>query len=225
MDTTLRTIDSIMQSESDIQFKYTIYNDLSTDENTAVLESESKKYGFDLINIKDITDHPSPNYLLVLKTAREKAINDNAHLLLIESDVIVEKNTIQKMFDYCSELEKVGMIAAVTIDEDKRINYPYNYAEKYKYGVVKTKKVFSFCCTLLTIDYLKRFDFNELKPDKWWFDVPITHKSTELGFNNYLLTSLPVYHFPHSSRPWKRLKYSNPIKYYWKKTFHKLDKI
>jgi len=46
-----------------------------------------------------------------------------------------------------------------------------------------------------------------------------------LGFKNYLMTSLPVLHIPHSSRPWKHLKYTNPLKYYWKKLTEKRDKI
>ena len=56
-------------------------------------------------------------------------------------------------------------------------------------------------------------------------DVFISHKSIELGFNNYLVTTLPVLHLPHSSRPWKQLKYTNPIKYYWRKLIDKRDKI
>jgi len=40
-----------------------------------------------------------------------------------------------------------------------------------------------------------------------------------------LLTNVPVLHLPHSSRPWKMLKYTNPLKYYWKKYTKGLDKI
>ena len=38
-------------------------------------------------------------------------------------------------------------------------------------------------------------------------------------------TSLPVLHRPHQSRPWKQLKYKNPLKYYWLKFTKGLDKI
>lgn len=35
----------------------------------------------------------------------------------------------------------------------------------------------------------------------------------------------PVWHRPHGSRPWKQLKYSNPMKYYFFKFWKGLDKI
>ena len=225
LDTTLRTIQNIMQSETTVDFEYTIYNDFSTEQTTEVLQSESDKQGFTLVNLEDITTHPSPNYLLVLQTAQKKAIADGSHLLIIESDVIVEKDTIEKMYNYSKRLSHVGMIAAVTTDIKKQINFPYLYAQKFETGVVSTRKRLSFCCTLLTNEFLKRFDFNELNPEKSWYDVFISHKSIELGFNNYLITSLPVLHLPHSSRPWKQLKYTNPIKYYWRKFINNTDKI
>jgi hypothetical protein len=225
LETTLRTIDALMSSEITSEFSYTVYNDFSTDETTTQLEVASKKYGFTLVNLKDITSHPSPNYLLVLQTAQQKAIAENAHLLIVESDVIVEKDTIQKMADYIHSVEKAGMIAAVTTDIDRKINFPYLFAQKYKTGVINTRKRLSFCCTLLSNNYLNAFNFHELNPEKSWYDVFISHKSVELGFNNYLITSLPVLHLPHSSRPWKHLKYTNPVKYYWKKLTEKRDKI
>ena len=225
LDTTLQTIQNIMQSETTVGFEYTIYNDFSTEQTTEVLQSESEKQGFTLVNLQDITTHPSPNYLLVLQTAQKKAIADGNHLLIIESDVIVEKDTIEKIYNYSKRLNHVGMIAAVTTDIKKQINFPYLFAQKFETGVVNTRKRLSFCCTLLTNEFLKSFDFNELNPEKSWYDVFISHKSIELGFNNYLITSLPVLHLPHSSRPWKQLKYTNPIKYYWRKFINNKDKI
>ena len=35
----------------------------------------------------------------------------------------------------------------------------------------------------------------------------------------------PVLHKPHSSRPWKQLKYTNPLLYYWRKLTQHRDKI
>lgn len=225
LDTTLQTIQNIMQSETTVGFEYTIYNDFSTEQTTEVLQFESDKQGFTLVNLQDITTHPSPNYLLVLQTAQKKAIADGNHLLIIESDVIVEKDTIEKMYNYSKRLNHVGMIAAVTTDIKKQINFPYLFAQKFETGVVNTRKRLSFCCTLLTNEFLKSFNFDELNPEKSWYDVFISHKSIELGFNNYLITSLPVLHLPHSSRPWKQLKYTNPIKYYWRKFINNKDKI
>jgi hypothetical protein len=38
--------------------------------------------------------------------------------------------------------------------------------------------------------------------------------SRKLGFVNVLQVTNPVLHLPHSSRPWKQLKYTNPTAYY-----------
>ena len=225
LETTLLTIDSIMSSECSVDFSYTVYNDFSSDETTRSLQIKSENLGFTLVNLKDLTDHPSPNYLLVLQMAQQKAIEENAHLLIIESDVILGKNTLQKMAENVTMHDKVGMVAAVTTDISGKINFPYLYAKSFKSGIYETKKRLSFCCTIMNINFLKSFNFNELNPEKNWYDVFISHKSVELGFSNYLLTSLPVLHLPHSSRPWKLLKYSNPIKYYWLKITNKRDKI
>jgi|SRR5665647_498619 len=225
LDTTIRTIECIMNSKTVIDFEYTVYNDFSTNETTEQLQLASIEYGFKLINLKDITTHPSPNYLLVLQQAQKNAIANSAHLLIVESDVIVADDTIQKMQENAALLEKVGMIAAVTTDVTGMVNFPYLYAQKFERGVINTNKRLSFCCTLLSHSYLKSFSFEELNPEKVWYDVFISHKAVELGFNNYLLTSLPVLHLPHSSRPWKQLKYTNPIKYYWRKLIYNKDKI
>ena len=226
VDTTIQTIEAIYQSEITVNFQYTVYNDFSTDETTELLTQKSKELGFTLVNLSDITTHPSPNYLLVLQTAQQQAKADGAQLLIIESDVIVKKDTIQKMFEASCDLPQVGMIAAVTTDRDGIINFPYLYALKLeKQGVIETSKRLSFCCTLLTHAFLTEYDFSELNPEKSWYDVFISHKSTELGFKNYLLTTLPVLHLPHSSRPWKQLKYTNPFKYYWLKYTQKKDRI
>jgi len=225
LDTTLRTINSILNSFITVDFSYSVYNDFSTDETTEQLELASEKLGFNLVNLKDLTLHPSPNYLLVLQTAQQKAIVDGAHLLIIESDVIVEKDTIQKMYDYAAMLDKTGIIAAITTDSTKNINFPYLYAKKFDSGVINTRKRLSFCCTLLSLELLSTFNFEELNPKKTWYDVYISHKAVELGFRNYLLTTLPVLHLPHSSRPWKQLKYTNPLKYYWRKLTENRDKI
>lgn len=224
-DTAIRTIQGIMNSKTDVDFEYTVYNDFSSDETTEKLQKASEELAFTLVNLKDITTHPSPNYLLVLQTAQKKAIEANAHLLIIESDVIITNDTVQKIYDYTHILDKTGMIASVTTDNSGTVNFPYLYARKFEAGVITTKKRLSFCCTLLSNSYLTKFNFEDLNPEKSWYDVYISHKSVELGFKNYLLTSLPVLHLPHSSRPWKQLKYTNPLKYYWRKLTNNKDKI
>ena len=222
IDIATRTIESIMSSEISVDFSYTVYNDFSSEEVTAKLDLLSKKFGFFLINLKDVTLHPSPNYLTILQMAQNRANFDTAHLLIIESDVIVDKNTIQRMYEYASELENPGLIAATTTDSNKKINYPYLFAKRFHDEAVQTKKELSFCCSLLTQPLLTSYNFNALNPERTWHDHYISHKSNELGFNNYVISSLPVIHLQHSIYPWMHLKQSQPFKYRWTKFINKL---
>ena len=225
IDLTLQTIDSVMRSTYQVPIRYTVYNDFSTPENSAFLAAAAARMGFELVNLSDLTDHPSPNYLLVLQIAQQRAIEAEAGLVIVESDVIVKPHTLQALFDGATERPNCGIAAAVTVDEQEQINYPYLYAKGKENQVFAEKKHLSFCCSLLTLDFLKAFDFHQLDPKKNWHDVTISHRSTELGFTNYLFTTLTVWHRPHSSRPWKQLKYTHPWKYYWLKFTKGLDKI
>ncbi len=225
IDTTVETIDSIMASQLNWPFSYTIYNDYSTAENTVRLAELSQDKGFTLVNLSDVTDHPSPNYRLVLIDAQRKALAAEAGLLVVESDVIVRPDTLQRLADGAQERDNCGIAAAVTVDDDGEINYPYQQAKGRANQVIDSHKHLSFCCSLLTPQLLRAMDFNELDERKNWYDVTISHKSCELGFSNYLFTTLPVTHHPHASRPWKLLKYKNPIKYYFRKLVLGLDKI
>ena len=225
IDTTIDTVKAIMSSDIKVPFTYTIYNDFSTPGNTLRLEKASKEYGFQLVNLSDLTNHPSPNYLLVLQKTQKEAIEADAGLLIVESDVTVEKHTLQGLFDGAMERKDCGMAASVTVDGNGEINFPYLYAKGRKPKVYDEKKRFSFCCTLLTPQFLKAFDFHLLDASKNWFDVTISHESVKKGFHNYLFVNLPVLHRPHGSRPWKQLKYTNPLKYYWLKFTKGLDKI
>ena len=207
---TLETIKAILDSEIKVPYTYTVYNDFSTPENTKILEENAKQLGFRLVNLSDLTDHPSPNYLLVLQMAQKEAIEAKAGLLIVESDVVVKKNTLQGLFD--------GAVAGV-------INYPYLHAKGNENKIYAEKKHCSFCCSLLTLDFLRKFDFHQLDASKNWYDVTISHEALKKGFQNYLFTVLPVWHRPHGSRPWKQLKYKNPLKYYWLKFTKGLDKI
>jgi len=225
IELTLETVKAIMESDITVPYSYTVYNDFSTEENTTILEKYSKELNFNLVNLSDMTTNPSPNYLLVLQLSQAKAIEEDAGLLIIESDVIVKNDTIQKLFDGASNNKDCGIAASVTVDESGDINYPYSFAKGKENQVFPTKKHLSFCCSLLTLNFLKSFDFHQLNPEKSWHDVTISHQSLRLNFRNYLFTELPVLHRPHSSRPWKQLKYSNPVKYYWQKIVNKRDKI
>ena len=225
IDLTLETAKAIMLSETTYPFTYTVYNDFSTKDNTALLENAAKEWGFQLVNLSDITDRPSPNYLLILQMAQKRALDAEAGLLIIESDVIIEKHTLQSLVEEAEKKSDCGIAASVTVDENGEINYPYLYAKGKENQVISARKHVSFCCSLLMPAFLKQYDFHTLNPEKSWYDVTISRQSLKLGFKNYLFTNLPVLHRPHSSRIWKQLKYTNPLKYYWQKFIYKRDKI
>lgn len=166
IELTLQAAEAIMASHLNVPFVYTIYNDFSTEESTTRLQEASAKLGFELVNLSDITDHPSPNYLLVLQMAQQRAIREEAGLLIVESDVIVKKNTLQSLFDGALQREDCGIAAAVTVDEKGDINYPYLFAKGRENQVFPEKKHCSFCCSLLTLNFLKTFDFHQLDPEK-----------------------------------------------------------
>lgn len=202
---------------------FTIYNDFSSDETTEELKIMAREYGFRLVNWSDSTNHPSPNYRLTLQDAQRRALAEGAHLVVVESDVTVRTDTIDRLA--VEVVRGVGLVAAVTENTDGQVNFPYLYASKIKGGTVATTKRLSFCCTLLTNEFLKAFSFDNLNPDKQWYDVFISHQSIKLGFRNLLMLDNRVLHKPHSSRPWKLLKYTNPIKYYMLKIVNKRDRI
>ena len=199
-----------------------VYDDYSSDENAARLDALRDELGIRVVHIREVLDHPSPNYRWVLNTAQREAIEKNQDLVIVESDVIVKEGTISRLQQAISK--GVGMVAAVTVNEEGEVNFPYEYARKIQQDGSCTKR-FSFCCTLLTNAFLKAYSFEQLDPTKNWYDVHISHMSRQLGFENILLISNPVLHKPHSSRPWKQLKYKNPLLYYWRKLTQRLDKI
>ncbi|HRS68313.1 MAG TPA: glycosyltransferase, partial [Paludibacteraceae bacterium] len=157
--TTRQTIEAIAQSETTFNYVYTVYNDFSTDENRVHLELITQQYGFELLNLEDITSHLSPNYLLILQMAQQRALAEQAHLIIVESDVVVRKQTIQDLIDAANADEKIGMVASVTVDENAQVNFPYLYARKFPKTAIDTKKRFSFCCTLLSYNFLQAYDF------------------------------------------------------------------
>ncbi len=217
------TIEAVHRST--VSYPYFIFNDYSGPETKDFLETNQQKLGFTLVNLEDLTTHPSPNYRLTLQTAQKKALKENAGLLLIESDVVVNPDTIEQLVHHANTLDHCGMIAAITVDHGGKINFPYNHVKDEEPDVIDTTHSLSFCCTLITPEFLKAFDFQNLSEDKDWYDIFISRCSIKMGFHNYLIKALPVLHQPHSSRPWKQLKYTNPLKYYFLKYFKRRDRI
>lgn len=223
IETTLDTARAI--AASDIAVRHVIFNDFSTPETKLSLEENKDSIGYDLIHIEDLTDHPSPNYKLVLQLAQKMALESNLPLLVIESDVVIKPDTISSILTYQKKSSRSGLVGSVTVDEKDVVNFPYLKFKGSKEPIIQTQRSLSFCCTLFTVDFLKSYDFSGLDEAKDWYDTFISKKSIELGFENTVLMNAPVWHRPHASRPWKQLKYSNPLKYYFLKFWKGLDKI
>lgn len=223
LDTIKLTIEALMQSNADIE--YYVYNDFSKPETKEFLDKAKDRLGFEVVHLEDITSTPSPNYKLVLEIAQEMAISKNCPLIIVESDVIVKPDTISNLLKVAKEKADAGMVAAITVDKEGNYNFPYLYEKIKSNETIVALHSISFCCTLITNSYLKKFDFKTLDQKKDWFDVHITKQSRKLGFKNYLMKGTEVLHLPHSSRPWKNLKYTNPLLYYLKKIFLRRDKI
>jgi GT2 family glycosyltransferase len=223
LETTKQTIKAI--SETNGNFEYLIFNDFSQPETKEYLEEAKGKFRFRLINLEEITNSPSPNYKLVLQMAQEIALDNNCPLVVIESDVIIEQSTLFDLLKILKEKQNPGMVGAITVDRAGNYNFPYTFEKVKSNDTIRTSHSLSFCCTLLSYEFLAKFDFKHLAENKDWFDVYISRQSKKLGFNNYLAKGIEVLHLPHSSRPWKNLKYSNPMLYYLKKFFYKRDRI
>ena len=151
IDTTMETIDAIMASRLTWPHTFTIYNDFSTPENTATLARAAREKKFSLINLSDMTSHASPNYLLILQEAQRKALAADAGLLIVESDVIVAPDTLQRLADEAVQRSQCGIAAAVTVDDEGRINYPTFMLKgaRIKSSTVASIAVFAVRCSPL----------------------------------------------------------------------------
>ncbi|GAB3660362.1 glycosyltransferase family 2 protein [Echinicola sediminis] len=223
IETTLETAQAIQASSVAVEHK--IFNDFSTEETKVQLDKNAPGIGYQLVHLEEVTDTPSPNYKLVLQMAQKEAREKGLPLIVVESDVTVEPDTISKMLAFYQNKEKVGLVGAITVGYDKKVNFPYLKFKEVKEEVIETKRSLSFCCTLFSPEFLEAYDFMSLDDAKDWYDTFISKKALELGYKNYVLMNAPVLHKPHGSRPWKQLKYKNPLKYYFLKFWKGLDKI
>ncbi len=223
LENTLATIKNV--SQSNIPVKHFIYNDFSDVETLAGLEKNKNTFGYTLINLSEVLNTPSPNYKYVLQDAQRNALAAGLPLIIVESDVEVEKDTFEKMLHTLAEKENAGLIGAITVDENKEVNFPYLKFKNKKENIFTTDRSLSFCCTLFSPAFLKANDLMKLEEGKDWYDTSISQLAIALGFTNYILMDAPVLHKPHGSRPWKKLKYTNPVKYYFQKLIKGRDKI
>ena len=102
--TTKRTIEAICQAEGD--FDYYVYNDFSQPDTKQFLDKASTELGFQVIHLEEITNTPSPNYKLVLELAQKMALEQNKPLIIVESDVVVQKSTLKNLVRLSKEKEK-----------------------------------------------------------------------------------------------------------------------
>jgi hypothetical protein len=221
--TTNLTIQAISKAKGN--FEHFVFNDFSRPETKQFLEDTKTEYGFQIIHLEDITSTPSPNYKLVLETAQKMALEKECPLIIIESDVVIKTDTLSGLLEILKTRPKCGLIGAITVDQSGEYNFPYTFEKTKSNEIISTSHSLSFCCTLISIEFLRKFDFKILSQNKDWFDIYISRQSKKLGFNNYLAKGLEVLHLPHSSRPWKHLKYTKPVLYYFKKIFYKRDRI
>lgn len=223
LENTLETVKSIKNSNQD--FLYYIYDDFSDEAVSRSLAENASVYDYTYIHLSTLTNTPSPNYFTVLKDAQKKAVASNLPLIIVESDVEVQSNTLTELITFCNQNQQIGMVGAITVDYNNEVNFPYLKFKGKKKEPIETNRSLSFCCTLLSLDYLKKYSFENLDQSKDWFDTTISYASIENGFKNFVLLNIPVLHKPHGSRPWKQLKYTNPLKYYWLKLTKGRDKI
>ncbi len=223
LETTLETARGV--AASTMKVKHIIYNDFSTPETRQALEENKAVIGYELVNLQEVTKTPSPNYKLVLQLAQKRALELDVPLVVIESDVLIKPQTIEELHDFLIKTPKAGLVGAITVGENGKVNFPYLKFKKIRYAIVRTNRSLSFCCTIFSRKLLEAFDFKDLDSTKDWYDTFVSKKSIELGFENYILMDVPVLHRPHGSRTWKQLKYKNPLKYYFLKYWKGLDKI
>ena len=217
IDTTIKSINAVRAHEPDIS--YYVYNDNSDEPVTATLKRLSASLKFTLVHLSDITSKPSPNYDIILREAQKKALEQDKHLIIVESDVVIRSGTIPSLLEFADQQEKLAMVAAITVDESGEINYPFVPFKDVPEKIIPTRKIMSFSCTLITNEFMKDYSFADLDHSQDWFDTIISEDAIKMGFSNIILKDVSVIHYPHSSRPWKYLKYKNPLKYYFIKIF------
>jgi len=221
--TSLKTIASIHGAKS--KFHHIVYNDFSSPETLQLLRDHVAKFKFELVNLCDSIDTPSPNYDFVLQDGQRRALQEGKHLIVVESDVVVKENTLDELIHFANQEADVGMVGAITVDKLEQVNFPYLKFKNKRSEVMDTRRSLSFCCTLMSNNFLQQFNFEELDKSKDWYDTSLSKRSIDLGFKNIILGNLTVLHLPHGSRPWKQLKYKNPVKYYFNKLVKGRDKI
>jgi hypothetical protein len=103
-ESTSLTIEAVINSKSEIDFELTVYDDFSEKETADMLDKLASKYNFKVVHLSEVTANPSPNYRLVLQMAQTKAVSSGAHIVIVESDVTVNEDTISKLYNSVNNL-------------------------------------------------------------------------------------------------------------------------
>ena len=115
IQTTLETSRAI--SNSNVVLTHIIFNDFSSLDTRLALEENRVGIGYELVNLEEITQTPSPNYKLVLHLAQQEALAAGLPLLVVESDVLVRPDTIKILLDFLNGHPKTGLVGSVTVDD------------------------------------------------------------------------------------------------------------
>ena len=121
-ETTKRTVEAISKAKGN--FDYYVFNDFSQSNTRELLEQAKTECGFHLIHLEEVTQTPSPNYRLVLQMAQKMALEKNLPLIIVESDVVVQPDTFQKLTELAKTTSSPGIIGAITVDSSGNYNFP-----------------------------------------------------------------------------------------------------
>lgn len=200
---------------------YFVIDDFSNDAEVKKLGEFVLNKPIQFIDLKKITQNPSPNYDLALGIVLKNAYENKKSVLVVESDVVLNGKAINSILQNGMLPKRPGLVGAITQNEKGEINYPYQFLNRWRWKkkikneMIKVKAV-SFCCTLIGCEFISDIMFENWADKKGWYDLKLSRWARKLGYENFLCTT-PVLHYPHSSRPWKNEKYENFIKYYFKK--------
>src|SRR5690606_39857519 len=103
----------------------------------------------------------------------------------------------KKLLNYHQANSYAGMIGAITVDYDGKINFPYLKFKDTKENIIETNRSLSFCCTFLSLSFLEKFSFENLDQSKDWFDTSISYASLGTAVKNIRLISMLCLHKPH----------------------------
>lgn len=211
-----------MESDILVPFTYTVYNDFSTEENTHRLEEAARQWNFVWSTYQTWPTTPLPTIYWCYKQ-HKRSHRSRCRITDCGIGCYCQKNTLQSLYNGALQ-QNNAELQQLWQPMKRRNQLPLPTRQGTENQVYPEKSI-----AASAVHYSPRTAesiwLQTLDPSKNWYDVTISHESLKRGFQNYLFTTLPVWHRPHSSRPWKQLKYKNPLKYYWLKYTKGLDKI